>query len=92
MIFEKYRESIIEDFEEDCQCCGLNRCLSDEEKEVIRERFNKHINCFNNEYDEAAQQSMELIVSCIYGNKESASIECMACNTIIVDDKVLFGE
>lgn len=92
MDFENYRESIIKDFEEDCQACGLDRDLSDKEKEIIRERFDEHINCFDDGYEDAKNQAMELISSCIYGDNQSASIECMECNTVIIDDETLFGE
>ena len=92
MTFEEYRKSIIEDFQEDCKCCGLNRDLSEKEKEIIKTNFDSHMTCFNNGYENAKNQAMELIVSCIYGNNESASIECMEYNTVIIDDNVLLNE
>lgn len=90
--FEDYIESIIEDFEEDCNHCGTIKELSEKQIDIIKSNFQEHRHCFDTEYENAKDDASELIVSCIYGNNVSASIECLNCNTVIVDDETLMME
>lgn len=93
--FDKYVESIIEDFVEDCKCCKSideDQELTKDQLSLIKENFKEHKSCYDRGYEEAKEESTELILSCIYGENESASIECMECNSIIIDDTSLFGE
>lgn len=95
MTFEQYKKSIIEDFVADCIVCGSmseDQELTNNQLETIHENFKNHEKCFNEEYEAAKNDDSELIISCIYGNCVSASIECMHCNEVIVDDETLFME
>lgn len=89
MNFEKYINKVIEDFQEDINNCETYPYeLTEIEKNIIKEEFEKHRKCFDNkkEFDDCDE---ELFVSVIYGDNESASIECMNCNTVLIDDLVL---
>lgn len=91
MNFEAYRDNIIKDFVEDCIYCGTmskGQILTDEQIDEINKSFEPHRKCFESAKDDA----MELIVSCIYGDSVSSSIECLKCNEVIIDDEVLFNQ
>lgn len=93
--FKTYKENIIEDFIEDCKGCktmAKKQELTDDQLKTISSNFEEHRKCFEEEYEKASDEASELILSCIYGKNESASIECMVCNTVIIDDISLFGE
>lgn len=92
MTFETYRDSIIEDFIEDCVSVASlekGQGLTDHQIKEINERFEEHRECFEKGYENAKDEAMELITSCIYAGI-SASIECMECSTVIIDDEILF--
>lgn len=90
MTFEKYRDSIIEDFKEDYKKCQiLGRDLTKEEIEDIQERFEDHRSCFEQNYEDFCSENEELITACIYGDNISASIECRCCYELIIDDVII---
>lgn len=90
MVFENYRDKIIDDFVEDYHnCCTLARNLTEEEIKDIHNRFEEHRECFENNYEEYCKEDAELISSCIYGDNISASIECHCCNSVIIDDFII---
>lgn len=87
MVFEKYRDAIIEDFIEDYHNCQiLSRDITEEEMKDIHDRFEEHKECFENNYEEFCSEDAELITTCIYGDNISTSIECHCCNSVIIDD------
>lgn len=89
--FIEYRDDVIENFEEDCVLCGsLNKIgdLTDKQIDVILDRFSEHEKCYEHK-EEFDQENLDIFSSVIYGDNESASIECMHCNSVIIDDNVL---
>lgn len=92
MDFEKYRNSIIEDFVEECK---ENDLLTEEEinksiDEII-ERFEEHRECYKYKLD-FDNESLEIMGTVVYGDYSNVAIECNQCNSIIVDSRVLEGD
>lgn len=95
--FENYRDKIIKDFEEDLQTNGYinNNGLTSEALTDIYERFEDHRGCFEDCIEEfnAEDQEMITVANFIKEDKTiNVAIECNCCESIIIDDEVLFME
>lgn len=92
MEFNRYKASVISDFEEDCLEAGLiKENLSDKQIDEINERFEEHRECYKHK-SEFDKESEEIMSSVIYGDNDNIAIECFQCNTVIVDVDVLKGD
>ena len=85
--FEKYRDSIIEDFKKSLSSNGFG-VLAQKKIDLIKERFESHRECY--------VKNTEKISICCYGNRQgkvvNLSIECHNCNSLIIDTDILFLE
>lgn len=91
MSFERYRDSVISDFEADLVMEGLlDRPLTDEEKDEIIDEFEAHRKCYENHKEDFDREDLDIIHSTVYGNGENVCIECEQCNEVIIDSVVLF--
>lgn len=95
--FENYRDKIIKDFEEDLQTNGYinNNGLTSEALTDIYERFEDHRGCFEDCIEEFNEEDQEMITVANFIKEDktiNVSIECNCCESIIIDDEVLFME
>ena len=91
MTFEAYRDSLIEDFEEDCLEAGLTEELTDEQINLIEEEFESHRECYKHK-SEFDKEDEEIMSSIVYGDGVNVAIECFQCNSVIIDSEVLEGD
>lgn len=92
MSFERYRDSIIEDFKDDCESINSwNGDFIESKREEIEERFEEHKECYKHkaEFDE---EDLDIMSSVIYGDNSNATIECNHCNSVIIDAEALEGD
>lgn len=88
-MFEKYINTLVEDFNEDCLSYGLiKNSLTDDQEEEIKERIMEHEECFNHK-DEFDADNSEIMNVAIYGSGANIAIECNQCGSIIIDNEAL---
>lgn len=92
MSFERYRDSIIEDFKDDCESINSwNGDFIESKREEIEERFEEHKECYKHK-SEFDVEDLDIMGSVIYGNDLNAAIECNHCNSVIIDSESLEGD
>lgn len=91
MTFEDFKLAKIKYFEKTLTERGFSdRPLTKEEIDLISERLDNHVHCFDNRdnYD-------DIIGVTIYGSRTETfniAIECHSCNEVIIDDEILLME
>lgn len=87
MSFNRYRDSIIEDFKESCKEAFKSE-VSDENVQEIKERFEEHRQCYEHKH-EFDEENLDIMSTVVYGDMNNVSIECFNCNSIIIDSEAL---
>lgn len=88
MMFEKYKDRIIDNFVNNLKECALKIELSKDNLKVLHEELDKHKTCFDDYKEEFDKEALDLIDSYVYGN-EMVSIECNNCQELLVDSETL---
>lgn len=91
MDFDKYINSVIEDFASDCISAGFIDDLNHEHIKEIKEKFKEHKVCFESKSD-FDNENLDIMESVVYGDYDNVAIECNQCNTIIVDSIYVEGD
>lgn len=92
MTFEEYRDSTVNEFKYYCKRTGaMKENLTDEQIDLIKERFEEHKECYKHK-DVFDSEDSEMFGSVIYGDGVNIAIECFQCDSVIIDSDVLKGD